>query len=1106
MEILKTVNRFISIFLISALGVAFFAGVRAGEPDIRYSADAYFDAHNLMDLRVMSTMGLTQEDVNAIQNLDLVLAAEPGYSVEVLCDVDGSQKVLQIYSELPSINQSDAIEGQMPENPGECLVDSNFADIYGYNIGDKIQIYGEKEDSLEEVLKIDELTIVGIGNSPCFISYNRGNTTIGNGEVSGFLIVAESSFCMDVYTKIDITIAGALQETAYTTGYQSLVEKVQGNLEGVFAKKREQERYQEIMDDAEKELADAWTEYNDGKVKADQELADAKAELEDGDQELADARLEYHDGVQEYEKGKEELSDQETKLVQEEKKLLDGEQELIRNKQKHEDGYSAYEEALKNLLIGKKELEEGKKAILGAEEKYEEGMTGLNLAEGQLSEINTAIAQFTAAGHEAPADLLAQKQVLENVIAEQKPVLEAANQEITTSKAFLDANEAKLTEGLHQLEDSKKQLDDASEQIAKAEQEIAEGKQKIEDGLKKISDAKQELLDAELELLDAKKKLEDAEAELMDGWNEYNKEKEKAKIELADAKIELEDAEQEVAEIEFPEWIFFDRDDLPSYAECGINADRIKAVGQVFPVIFFLVAALISLTTMTRMVEEQRVQIGTLKSLGYGKLSIAGKYISYALFASLGGSLVGLLVGQKVIPYVIVSAYRIMYPHMLNIVIPYDFYYGMLATAAAVACTLFATLAACMKELKAQPAALMRPVPPKQGKRTILEKTFLWKRLSFNYKSTLRNLIRYKKRFFMMVIGIGGCMALMVVGFGLQDSIMAIGDLQYSEIQKYDATILMEDNVAQSEQKELLEFLDKNDKIEHYVPVYMKKITVKVPTDLSVVFTVPRQAEGFDEYVNFRNRKTKEQYRLDDEGIILNEKLADMLQLSVGDEMTINLDDYPEVKVRISKINETYLGHYIYMSEPLFEKIYGETPESNTILVQIAKEADRRVIGQELLSIPAAMGISYIDVLLDQVGDMLSSLDTVIIVLIISAGMLAFVVLYNLNNININERQRELATIKVLGFYDAELAGYVYRENILLTLIGIAFGVVAGKLLHGFVIVTVEVESTMFGRVVSAPSFLYCAFFTLLFAALVNGAMYFKLKKIDMVESLKSVE
>ena len=535
-----------------------------------------------------------------------------------------------------------------------------------------------------------------------------------------------------------------------------------------------------------------------------------------------------------------------------------------------------------------------------------------------------------------------------------------------------------------------------------------------------------------------------------------------------------------------------------------------RAIGEVFPAIFFLVAALISLTTMTRMVEEQRTQIGTLKALGYEKHSIAGKYLGYALLATVSGSVVGILFGEKVFPYIIINAYGIMYQHMHDIVIPYNLGYGLGAAAAALASTLLATILSCYKELREQAAELMRPPTPKQGQRVLLERAaFIWKRLNFSWKASIRNLVRYKKRLFMTIFGIGGCMALMLVGFGLKDSIFAIVDIQYGEIQLYDGNIILTDDATDEEKNNILTELDKDSAMTGSTEGLLTQITVGNGDEWHDVYLdVPKDVEEFSEFVVLQDRVTNEKYELDDSGAVLTEKMAKELDVKPGDTITICDEDRGDLKVEISAVCENYMGHYLYMTPAYYEKVYGETPDYNSIFYKtadrITEEAER--IGEEALALPGTLSISYTTDLKEQVDNMLGALDAVIAVLIISAGMLAFVVLYNLNNINITERQRELATLKVLGFYNGEVAMYVYRENIVLTILGAIFGIILGKILHGFIIVTVEIESVMFGRNIDLSSFVYGFLLTLLFSLLVNGAMYFKLKKINMVESLKSVE
>ena len=534
-----------------------------------------------------------------------------------------------------------------------------------------------------------------------------------------------------------------------------------------------------------------------------------------------------------------------------------------------------------------------------------------------------------------------------------------------------------------------------------------------------------------------------------------------------------------------------------------------RAIGKVFPLIFFLVAALISLTTMTRMVEEERTQIGILKALGYGNASIVGKYLWYAILATLTGGVFGILIGEKILPYIIITAYKILYRHMNDVVIPYNLYYAVAACAAALACTVIATLFSCMKELREQAAELMRPPTPKQGKRVFLERVpFIWKNLNFTWKSTVRNLVRYKKRFFMTVFGIGGCMGMMLFGFGLKDSISAIVPLQYEQIQLYDGDVILKEDVTEEERIEVQKELYTDKKVSVTAENLLKNIEISSgESSQEVYLDVPKDVEAFKKFVVTRDRKTKEIYSLDDKGAILTEKAAKLLGVSVGDNLTINTDD-GEKTVLISAICENYMGHYLYMTSEVYEKTFGEAPDYNSIYyrTQDRTTEEAKDVGENVMKCDGTLSISYTTSLKKQVDHMLESLDIVIVVLIISAGMLAFVVLYNLNNINITERKRELATLKVLGFYDKEVSSYVYRENILLTLIGALAGLLIGKILHRFIVETVEIDSVMFGRNIDPPSFLYAFLLTVAFSLFVNGVMYFKLKKINMVESLKSVE
>lgn len=1265
MEIKKTKARFISIFCIVSLGVAFFSGIQASSPDMRLSGDAYYTENKMMDLKVVGTLGLTENDVDALKKIEGVEWAEGAWATDVLCGEADAQKVLHVESINKDVNGLTVTEGRLPEKSGECFLDVTFAQGMGYEIGDQMEFREDTEDSF---LKKRTYTVTGVGRTPLYISFNRGNTTLGSGEVNGFAYVLPEDFDQEIYTQIYIRAHGANQVTSYTDAYDTLVEKLQQNVEGI-QKERCLIRYEDVMSEAEEKLADAEQELADGKTEAQKELADARKDLEDGEQELADGRKEYEDGKKQLADAREKLKDGRAQLDTAQQTIADGRIQLAdaRNqlasgweqfhagearlsegwsqynsgKREYDTGKKKLEEAKKQLADGKKKLEESRATLDEQQRQIEEGIlqaqNGITAIDAQITELNAQIPQIeagiqqaaeaeaqlpalqqaltaargTAAEKQSAADVAqaaldeamkkleageiteeelipfqealnaaaaeleaangtvdqaqaaldscsaaaSRKQELETALAAAKEgiaqaeakktelaltveqlqagktaveegrkkleqegkKLQQAEKEIAANEKKLAVSEKKLKESLAVLQSSQTEIDANRQRLNAAQAEISANEQKLADGEAELVRGRQEIADGEAEikenqqkLIDAEKELADGEAELADGWKEYRDGEKEAEQEISDGEQKLADARKEIQDIEEPEWIVTDRNALPEYSDYGDNADRIKNIGEVFPVIFFLVAALISLTTMTRMVEEQRTQIGTLKALGYGKYAIASKYLNYAFLATVGGSAAGILIGEKILPYIIIKAYGIMYHNVgNNLEIHYELKFALTASIAAVVCTVGATVVACYRVLAETPASLMRPPAPKEGKRVLVEKiTILWKHLNFTWKSCLRNLFRYKKRLFMTIFGISGSMALMLVGFGIKDSISDIVVKQYEELQHYDGTIITDEDASPEEREKLSEYLKQNKKIQRFTNIQFTKITApREKSSISCYLYVPENMENFREDVTLRNRITKEGYELTDAGAVISEKTARLLGLQVGDSITLE-KDHEEYQARVAVITENYMGHYIYMTPAVYEQTFGEKPVYEDVIFSVRDEYldQEETIGKEILSQPAALSISYTASLAAQVDRMLSTLGIVIVVLIVSAGMLAFVVLYNLNNINITERQRELATLKVLGFYDNEVSQYVLRENILLTIAGIIFGSGFGVLLHRYIIVTVEVDAVMFGRNIRPVSFFYCAVITCIFSLIVNLFMHRKLKKIDMVESLKSVE
>ena len=1200
-EIKKTMGRFVSIFFIVALGVAFYSGIRASEPSMRITADQYFDDSELMDLKVMGTMGLTKADIKAIGKVSGIEAVEGGYSKDVLCPAGDNEKVVHMLSMEKNFNQVSVVEGRLPEKAGECLVDEDFLSYTDLKVGDTVTFHSGDGEAFTDSLVTDTYKIVGIGNSPLYISFGRGSSTIGTGEISGFVVVDKSSFDMDVYTEAYVKVSGAEEKIAFTDEYNNLSDAAKEAVSAI-EEERCAVRKQEIVDaaneklaDSEKtvneksrELEDAKKELESGKSKAAEELEKAKQQLTDGEAELADAKQQIADGETQLADAKAQLNDKQAQLDSAETQYESGKAQLDQKEQELADAeqvyLSNYAKYMPFITAGKAQVAAGRTQIADGKKQLDEGLAPLNQLKDGLAGIEDGISQCDSkiAGLNTQLDGMDsevyQKYVnipkenrneeeqayvekwenlnkqLDDIKKQKAPLegkkkgllvqmnqagfateadLEAQITSLTKQKADLDAKEKVLLQQEQTLAAQEEELLSAGRQITDGKSQIAAARSQLDSTKSQITDGKAQILSAwallnekEDTLNASKAQLASGEQELADGRSKYEqaaKEAEEqitdgqAKItdgekQLTDAKQQIADAKAEIKKIENPKWYVQTREDaLTEYQGYGDNADRMRSIGKVFPVLFFLVAALISLTTMTRMVEEQRVQIGTMKALGYGKAAIAGKYIGYALIATLGGSIFGVLAGEKILPFIIIYAYMILYKHLPAILVPYHMSYALQASVIAVACTLIATIASCYKELAAEPAELMRLAAPKQGKRILLERIgIIWKHLNFTWKSTVRNLIRYKKRFFMTIFGIGGCMALMVVGFGLKDCIYEIVSLQYEKVQFYDAATYMSDDISEENRQQLHDYLDQNADIKETIEARMQKTDVKSASGKKTLYLmVPSDNEKIEDFLSFHSRTNKDEvYSLKKDEVILTEKMASLLNVKVGDELTIEDEDRGDQTVTVGAICENYMSHYLYLSPEKYEELYGVPAEYNTIIYSAKDGKDDQIekIGTKLLSMDGVLNVSYTSSIEGRLDDMLRSLNLVIVVLIVSAGMLAFVVLYNLNNINITERQRELATLKVLGFYDGEVASYVYRENILLTIIGSVVGMVLGNLLHRYIILTVEVEEAMFGRQIHWQSYLYSFLFTVAFSLFVNWVMFYKLKKIDMVESLKSVE
>ena len=1189
-EIKHTKSRFFSIMILVALSVAFLSGLKATAPDMKHTGDDYLDSLHLADIQVLSTLGLTDEDIAALRARDKIEDAEGEYVIDAFASSDSLDAVVKVLS-LTDRGISDVLlrEGRMPERADECVVEENMLSLMSISIGDTITL--TPGDDLSDALAQDTYTVVGTVRSPVYLAVERGTSTLGSGTVKAYLYLPREAFTLDYYTAAYVRVSGAAEMTAFYDEYDDYIDDVIDSLED-FGDARAILRHDELVDEATEKLDDAQKELDDAKAEADKELGDAR-------RELADARKELDDGWKEYNDGKQELADSRTKLDDAKAELEEGEQEYADGVKKYDqavrdyekgqkdyaDGVKDYEKGAQQLADGESELEAGKEKLDEGQKQLDAlgntvagalqndpnyaGVTGgtivdelgrgdentaaatdaaldkmraqleggiaqaqstIDTLNGQIAKLsaalqNPALSDEERAGYEkglagAQAGLaqaetqkaqmeqqLAQlKDVNSGSIAQSKQQLDQGRADYESGKQQLSAGYRDLRDGKKELDKAKKELDEAPQKIADAKQELADARKELDDGWKEYYDGEEEYADGEKELADAYIELTDGEKDYREGLREYEDGKAEADEKIADAEEKIADARRKVADIESCEWYLFSRSYNPGYTGYGQDAERMANLASVFPVIFFLVAALVCLTTMTRMVEEQRVQIGSLKAMGYSGLAISRKYLLYGLLPSLTGGVFGLVIGYILFPKMIFTAYQIMY-QMPNIEL--RAYGGISAYSllAAVACTTLATLWACLATLRETPASLMRPRTPKAGKRVFLEYIKpLWRKMSFTHKVTARNLFRYQKRFWMTVIGIGGCTALIIAGFGMRSSLLFTMSRQYDDLFHYSAQVTLSSNVLPEERQAVEDFLAGDSRVVNDVPCTASSATVITSSYSTTAYVEVMEADEIGKVIDLLDCKTGEPITMEDTGVYIDQKLSELLKVSVGD--TFFLDGDARGDVTVAGIYEHYTGHFIYMTPSYYEQTLHADSEPNAYLMNFTSDDTDtcNAIFEKLLSMNGVVTTSRMRDTQDTYMHSMERVDFVVVIIILAAAALAMVVLFNLSNINITERQRELATIKLLGFYDGEVSAYVYRENIVLTLFGILLGCFMGHWLHIYLVRSTEIDLMMFGRQTAPSAYVYAAILTALFSLLVNVLAHFRMKKIDMVESLKSAE
>lgn len=1066
-EIKKSYKRFISILLMAFLGVGFFAGIRASSPDMLDTIDTYYKNQNVYDIQVLSTLGLTSDDINAISKIENVEHVDGNFETDGQIEVGNKEVIAKVMS-LNDFNTPVLIDGSLPSAKNECVVEERFLTVNNKNIGDTIElnIKDMQNDNGEDVpyLYEKELKIVGTVQSPMYISLDRGTSTLGSGKIDYYMYIPKSNIqANSIYTNIYVKVKDANKYTTSSKKYEDCVNSVKTEIEKI-KDNREKSRYDSLVNTVTKKVEDAEKELNTQKTDAKSKIADAKKELENG------------------------------------KKQIENAEKTIKSNRIKAD--KEFNKAYAELINGKNKIADSKKQLESKEKQANEEFDKL---EKQKAELNTQLTTLNSGITEVQKNI-------ENInIALKNPNL------TSEQKANFEKTKKQLENKLSELNNTKAQLVSA---ISKIDSGIATGKTEIKSAKNKLQSAKNELKKSEnayystknstyKQLDNAEEELELSKKELKDGENELEKNKKEFNEKIADAESKLNDARAKIAEIENPKWYVLDRNGNAGYSSFIQDTDSIANIGKVFPVIFFIVAALISLTSMTRMVEEQRTQIGTLKALGYNKLQITSKYVLYASLACIIGSILGMSVGFVLLPKIVWKMYSMMY-QMGDIQTSFNFEIGSFGFILIVISILGATIYAVIKELIQTPATLMRPKSPKMGKRVFLEKvTFIWKRLSFSRKVTVRNIFRYKKRFLMTIIGIMGCTALIVTGFGIRDSIRAIMPDQYEKVFNYDLQINLKADLDKKQKQDFINSLTNDDKIEKLSETYMSSISaINENVEENVQIIVPNNNSDFNTLINLTDVKSKNNLSLPEDGVLLTDKAAQLLGVEAGDNITLKDTDENETNVKVTNVVENYVYHYIYMSKSMYENLYDKSFDSNVILTKdfnLDNETEDNFV-KDLMNMPEVASVTRISTAMNMMNDTMKSLNYVVVILIVSAGLLAFVVLYNLSNVNISERIRELATIKVLGFYDKEVYLYITRETIILTAIGLVLGLVAGYFLDFFILETCEINMLRFRKFVAPLSFVFAALITILFTIIVNIVTYFALKKINMIESLKSVE
>ncbi|MCM1058516.1 MAG: ABC transporter permease [Firmicutes bacterium] len=1088
-EIKSSLGRFMAILAIIALGVGFFSGLKVTKDAMISTVKGYLDSHSFYDLRLLSTLGFEEENVQIFRQQEDVEAAEGAVSMDVIYRLEsGEQGVMKALSLPETLNGVELVHGRLPASSDQCVVDSDLFDESA--IGSVIYIGEDNEEDTFDSFVHKAYTVVGTVQSPLYIQYERGSTSLGTGRISGFFYLLPDGFDLDYYTEVYVRFAQ--DNPLYGEGYRNYIDEKTKSWEKL-AESEAERRYQSVLAKGAEELADGEDELakkrSEGEVElmdAAAELADARQQLAEGEQAFADAEQELSEAKETLEKRKQELADGKEALPRSERKLMEAEEEISR-------GEAELEENRDKLEAGRMELELGKLQLTS-------GIAQLEQRSGELETQAARIELARRAGILSESDYAtaaAQINQYRQQINEGWKNLNAARAQIDEAEEQLRRGEAELAEGEQQLQAAKQELTEGRKALEEAKKTIAEGETQL-------AEAETELAEGESTLAEKKAELTDARQELADGEREYEEAVGEFHEKIAEAERELRDAKEELAALKLPETYVLGRDTNIGYVCFENDSSIVAGIANIFPVFFFLVAAMVCITTMNRMVEEQRTQIGVLKALGYGRGVIMSKYLIYSGLAAVLGCVCGFLLGTWGFPKVFWFVYGMMYS-TAPIRYVFDGRLAVISLIVSLLCSVGTTWLSCRMELSQVAAQLMRPKAPKAGKRVFLERIpLLWSHLSFLKKVSVRNIFRYKKRLFMMVLGISGCTALLVTGFGIRDSIADVARQQFGEIQIYDISVNLQSAMDEELESRLESLADAG--VEGYLGLMETNMDIVTDKGVKSVYLVSGDPSRMGEYLNMHTEGDQAiAYPGFGEGVITH-KLAKQYGISAGDVLYLRDEDMNTLSVTITAVMENYIYNYVYICPETWMQAFGEEPERKSVWLNLAEDADAHKLSAALMEFDQVVNVTVNADTMERVSTMMKSLDLIVLVVILCAGGLAFIVLYNLTNINITERIREIATVKVLGFFRRETESYVFRENILLTVLGMLPGLLLGRFLHAFVIAQIQVDMMAFDVRIRPVSYLYSALLTFGFAWLVDRFLGRKLEEISMTESLKSVD